>query len=57
MAARVGRRNGEEVAVDAVVLVAEDGNAYAMRRPGQGDERFPRWLAEWKAALSVSACS
>ncbi len=70
----LGRRNGEEVAVntsfnvagpiaqtpaqavetlrrskgmDAVVLIAEEGQAYAMWRPG-GDERFPRWYSEWK---------
>jgi carbamoyltransferase len=71
----LGRRNGEEVAVntsfnvagpiaqtpaqaietlrrakgmDAVVMIAEEGAAYAMWRPGQGGERFERWLAEWK---------
>lgn len=70
----LGRRNGEEVAVntsfnvagpiaqtpaqaietlrrskgmDAVVLIAEEGQAYAMWRPG-GGERFPRWYSEWK---------
>src|SRR6516225_1395531 len=40
--------------MDAVVLVAEDGNAYAMWRPGQGGERFPRWYAEWPAAPPVA---
>ena len=74
----LGRRNGEEVAVntsfnvagpiaqtpaqaietlrrskgmDAVVMIAEEGTAYAMWRPGQGEEggnRFERWFAEWK---------
>ena len=38
--------------MDAVVLVAEDGNAYAMWRPGRGGERFPRWYAEWQASGS-----
>jgi carbamoyltransferase len=76
----LGRRNGEEVAVntsfnvagpiaqtprqavetlrrakdmDAVVLIAEEGTAYAMWRPQQstdGDSRFQRWHAEWKRA-------
>jgi carbamoyltransferase len=75
----LGRRNGEEVAVntsfnvagpiaqtpaqavetlrrskgmDAVVMIAEEGAAYAMWRPGQGEDggnRFERWFAEWKA--------
>jgi carbamoyltransferase len=80
----LGRRNGEEVAVntsfnvagpiaqtpeqaietlrrakgmDAVVLVAAEGNAYAMWRPGQGGERFPRWLAEWRELAAVTAAS
>ena len=74
----LGRRNGEEVAVntsfnvagpiaqtpaqavetlrrskgmDAVVMIAEEGAAYAMWRPGQGEDggnRFERWFAEWK---------
>jgi carbamoyltransferase len=74
----LGRRNGEEVAVntsfnvagpiaqtpeqavetlrrskgmDAVVMIAEEGAAYAMWRPGQGEDggnRFARWFAEWK---------
>jgi carbamoyltransferase len=75
----LGRRNGEEVAVntsfnvagpiaqtpaqaietlrrskgmDAVVLIAAEGQAYAMWRPGQGD-RFTRWYAEWKQSASV----
>jgi carbamoyltransferase len=34
--------------MDAVVLVSEEGQAYAMWRPGQGGERFPKWHAEWK---------
>jgi carbamoyltransferase len=68
----LGRRNGEEVAVntsfnvagpiaqtptqavetlrrakgmDAVVMIAEDGAAYAMWR---GENRFERWYAEWR---------
>src|SRR5580692_996640 len=75
----LGRRNGEEVAVntsfnvagpiaqtpvqavetlrrskgmDAVVMIAEEGAAYAMWRPGQGEDggnRFTRWLGEWQA--------
>jgi carbamoyltransferase len=76
----LGRRNGEEVAVntsfnvagpiaqtpeqaietlrrskgmDAVVLIAAEGSAYAMWRPGQGD-RFTGWFAEWKAAAAVA---
>ena len=80
----LGRRNGEEVAVntsfnvagpiaqtpaqaietlrrskgmDAVVLIAAEGQAYAMWRPGQGDERFPHWHAAWKAAATVAAPS
>jgi carbamoyltransferase len=75
----LGRRNGEEVAVntsfnvagpiaqtpaqaietlrrskgiDTVVMIAEEGAAYAMWRPGQdedgGGNRFERWFAEWK---------
>jgi carbamoyltransferase len=79
----LGRRNGEEVAVntsfnvagpiaqtpeqaietlrrskgmDAVVLIAAEGKAYAMWRPGQGD-RFTRWYAAWKQAAAVSTAS
>jgi carbamoyltransferase len=74
----LGRRNGEEVAVntsfnvagpiaqtpaqaietlrrskgmDVVVMIAEEGAAYAMWRPAQGEDggnRFQRWFAEWK---------
>jgi carbamoyltransferase len=74
----LGRRNGEEVAVntsfnvagpiaqtptqavetlrrakgmDAVVMIAEEGAAYAMWRPGQGEDggdRFTRWFAEFR---------
>jgi carbamoyltransferase len=71
----LGRRNGEEVAVntsfnvagpiaqtpaqavetlrrskgmDAVVMIAEEGSAYAMWRPGQGSDRFERWYAEFR---------
>jgi carbamoyltransferase len=74
----LGRRNGEEVAVntsfnvagpiaqtpaqaietlrrskgiDAVVMIAEEGAAYAMWRPGQGEDggdRFQQWFAQWK---------
>jgi carbamoyltransferase len=74
----LGRRNGEEVAVntsfnvagpiaqtpaqaidtlrrskgmDAVVMIAAEGLAYAMWLPGQG-ERFSRWYAAWKDAVS-----
>jgi carbamoyltransferase len=74
----LGRRNGEEVAVntsfnvagpiaqtpqqavetlrrakdlDAVVLIAEEGAAYAMWRQGADrGNRFEMWHAEWKAA-------
>jgi carbamoyltransferase len=38
--------------IDAVVMIAEAGAAYAMWRPGQGEDggnRFARWYAEWKA--------
>ena len=71
----LGRRNGEEVAVntsfnvagpiaqtpaqaietlrrskgmDAVVMIAEEGAAYAMWRPGQDGNRFEQWFARWK---------
>jgi carbamoyltransferase len=76
----LGRRNGEEVAVntsfnvagpiaqtpaqavetlrrskgmDAVVLIAAEGAAYAMWRPGQGD-RFTPWYAAWKEGAPVA---
>jgi carbamoyltransferase len=79
----LGRRNGEEVAVntsfnvagpiaqtpaqaietlrrskgmDAVVLIAEEGQAYAMWRPGQG-ERFQKWYAQWKQTAPLTASS
>jgi carbamoyltransferase len=42
--------------MDAVVLIAAEGQAYAMWRPGQGD-RFTRWLAAWKEGAAVSAAS
>ena len=75
----LGRRNGEEVAVntsfnvagpiaqtpaqaietlrrskgmDAVVMIAEEGAAYAMWQKGQGEDggkRFTRWFGEWRA--------
>jgi len=78
----LGRRNGEEVAVntsfnvagpiaqtpaqaietlrrskgmDAVLLIAAEGNAYALWRPGQGEGRFERWYAAWKEAVSAPA--
>lgn len=38
--------------MDAVVMIAEEGAAYAMWRKGQGEDggnRFQRWYAEWKA--------
>ncbi len=45
--------------MDAVILVAEEGTAYAMWRPGQqtadGGDRFPGWLANWKAESAVTA--
>jgi carbamoyltransferase len=37
--------------MDAVVMIAEEGAAYAMWRPGQGEgggDRFQRWFAEWQ---------
>ena len=37
--------------LDAVVLVASDGNVYAAWHGGERDSgRFPGWLAGWKAA-------
>ena len=42
--------------MDAVVLIAAEGNAYATWRPGQGD-RFSRWLAEWKQSASAPLSS
>jgi carbamoyltransferase len=39
--------------MDAVVMIAEEGAAYAMWRPGEGEERFPKWLAEWKQGASA----
>jgi carbamoyltransferase len=39
--------------MDAVVLVAAEGSAYAMWWPGQGD-RFTRWYTAWKAAAPVA---
>jgi carbamoyltransferase len=38
--------------MDAVVLIAAEGNAYAMWRPGQGD-RFTRWYAEFRDQASA----
>ena len=38
--------------MDAVVMIAQEGAAYAMWRKGQGEDggdRFQRWYAEWKA--------
>jgi carbamoyltransferase len=82
----LGRRNGEEVAVntsfnvagpiaqtpeqavetlrrakgiDAVILAAEEGNAYAMWYPRpeapDGGLRFVQWLATWKEETAAAA--
>src|SRR6202795_613606 len=32
----------------AVVMIAEEGAAYAMWRPGQEGNRFERWYGEWR---------
>jgi carbamoyltransferase len=47
--------------MDAVIMVAEEGTAYAMWRPGQqtvdGSDRFPGWLANWKAKSAASGAT
>jgi carbamoyltransferase len=47
--------------MDAVIMVAEEGTAYAMWRPGQqtadGGDRFPGWLATWKAERAASGAT
>jgi len=38
--------------MDAVVMIAEEGAAYAMWQKGQGEDggkRFTRWFGEWRA--------
>ena len=35
------------------VMIAEEGQAYAMWRPGQGSDRFERWYAEFRDRASV----
>jgi carbamoyltransferase len=40
--------------MDVVVMIAEEGAAYAMWRPGQGD-RFTRWWEEWQALGATPA--
>jgi hypothetical protein len=35
--------------MDAVVMIAEEGAAYAMWRKAQEGNRFERWFGEWQA--------
>lgn len=45
--------------MDAVVMVAEEGQVYAIWHPGQresdGGNRFERWFAEWNESASIAA--
>jgi len=48
--------------MDAVLLFAGEGSVFAAWRPGATEtwescERFPKWLAEWRAETGASACA